>query len=275
MEDFSDNEKDAFKFNDIRGCSYLFGYRAACEFLDRNNLLSILRAHEAQDAGYKMHRKSKETGFPTVITLFSAPNYLDAYSNKAAILRYEDNVMNIRQFNHSPHPYWLPNFIDVFTWSLPFVAEKVAEMLLALFRACADEEELLDEKEKRRQQLRTKILSVSRMLKMYSTLRTEHEAILFLKGLSDRNQIPKGLLSGGSKSIHEAVGNFKNAKAADLDNEMRPPSPIPNKHTDTMKVELLKKRGSQKNLLSYLPAHHSSTPNTPPPIIAVPASEAQ
>jgi hypothetical protein len=71
-----------------------------------------------------MHLKSESTGFPTVITIFSAPNYLDAYNNKGAVLRYEDNVMNIRQFNHSPHPYWLPNFMDVFTWSLPFVAEK-------------------------------------------------------------------------------------------------------------------------------------------------------
>ena len=62
--------------------SYYCSYNASCEFLQRNNMLSIIRAHEAQDAGYKMYRKSSATGFPSLITIFSAPNYLDVYGNK-------------------------------------------------------------------------------------------------------------------------------------------------------------------------------------------------
>jgi len=44
-------------------------------------------------ARYRMYRKTKTTGFPSVMTIFSAPNYLDVYSNKAAVLKYESNVM--------------------------------------------------------------------------------------------------------------------------------------------------------------------------------------
>ena len=62
--------------------SHPHSYNACCEFLQRNSLLSIIRAHEAKDAGYKMYRKSQTTGFPSLITIFSAPNYLDVYGNK-------------------------------------------------------------------------------------------------------------------------------------------------------------------------------------------------
>ena len=66
---------------------------------------------------YLMYRKTRTTQFPAVMTIFSAPNYLDVYNNKAAVLKYENNVMNIRQFNCSPHPYWLPNFMDGISFS--------------------------------------------------------------------------------------------------------------------------------------------------------------
>ncbi|KAJ1889144.1 3',5'-cyclic-nucleotide phosphodiesterase (PDEase) (3':5'-CNP), partial [Kickxella alabastrina] len=141
VEDFGhEKNKSYFVHNYARGCSYFFSYAATCAFLERNGLLSLVRAHEAQDAGYRMYRKSKANAFPAVITLFSAPNYLDAYNNKAAVLKYENNVMNIRQFNCSPHPYWLPNFMDVFTWSLPFVGEKMTDMLLAILDICTKDE---------------------------------------------------------------------------------------------------------------------------------------
>jgi len=53
LEDFG-NEKsgiDHFTHNSVRGCSYFYSYGACCDFLQQNNLLSIIRAHEAQDAG--------------------------------------------------------------------------------------------------------------------------------------------------------------------------------------------------------------------------------
>ena len=99
-------------------------YEAVCAFLNRNNLLGVFRGHEAQDAGYTMHRKTPTKKFPSVITVFSAPNYLDAYHNRGAVLKYANKNITIRQYNCSPHPYWLPNFMDGFTWSLPFVGAK-------------------------------------------------------------------------------------------------------------------------------------------------------
>lgn len=137
------------------------------------------------------------------MTIFSAPNYLDVYNNKAAVFKYESNVMNIRQYNATPHPYWLPNFMDVFSWSLPFVGEKselrlslrlrvplmdfkVTDMLVAVLNCCTKEE--LEESSdddtvsvspstasvlalERKKIIRNKILAVGRMSRVYALLR--------------------------------------------------------------------------------------------------------
>jgi len=126
--------------NEVRGCSYFFTFECAAHFLQKNGLLSVIRAHEAQAEGYKMHKTNPATGFPSVITLFSAPNYCDCYGNKAAILKFDNNSLNILQYNCSPHPYHLPNFMDTFTWSMPFVIEKVTEMLYFILQPTSDTE---------------------------------------------------------------------------------------------------------------------------------------
>lgn len=118
-----------FRDNEVRGCSFFFTFEGAVKFLQKNSMLSIIRAHEAQLEGYKMHKTIASTGFPSVITIFSAPNYCDVYNNKGAILKFDNSTLNILQFNCTPHPYHLPNFMDVFSWSMPFVIEKITEML--------------------------------------------------------------------------------------------------------------------------------------------------
>jgi serine/threonine-protein phosphatase 2B catalytic subunit len=235
MEDFSPSAPDYYQYNEVRGCSYMFSYRAACDFLERNNLLSIIRAHEAQDAGYRMHLKNEATGFPACITVFSAPNYLDAYNNKGAVIRYENNAMNIRQFNHSKHPYALTNFMDVFTWSVPFIAEKTAEILMAVLKV--KEADVAEEEmgggpaaapaaaastggAPMPDRVKSKVLAIARMRLMMRTLREEHETIMQLKALAPGNRIPQGLILEGPQALKKALGDFERAKDADAANEV-------------------------------------------------------
>ncbi|KAJ4466983.1 Metallo-dependent phosphatase-like protein [Lentinula aciculospora] len=241
VEDFGTEKiTDSFVHNHVRGCSYFFTYQAACQFLERNNLLSIIRAHEAQDAGYRMYRKTKSTGFPSVMTIFSAPNYLDVYNNKAAVLKYESNVMNIRQFNCTPHPYWLPNFMDVFTWSLPFVGEKITDMLVAVLNTCTKEElEESDEEDElvspissaatapddpdRRKVIKNKIMAVGRVARVFALLREDAEKVSELKSISGSSKLPYGTLASGTEGIKNAIKGFEDARKSDIENERLPP----------------------------------------------------
>jgi len=62
-----------------KGC-YIFGPDVSEAFLRRNGLRLLIRSHEVKVGGY-------EWTHPSVITVFSAPNYLGHARNKGAVVR--------------------------------------------------------------------------------------------------------------------------------------------------------------------------------------------
>jgi len=103
-------EVSDFEHNEDRDCSFVFGKQAVKKVLDANSLTSILRAHQVQVDGYKMHRfeppktskKALSTSvvssldFPSVVTIFSAPNYCGSYDNKGAFFSLDRGQVKIK-----------------------------------------------------------------------------------------------------------------------------------------------------------------------------------
>lgn len=81
---------------------------------------------------------------------------------------------------------------------------------------------LLQDKKARMLQLRSKVKTVARMQKMYSTLKSESELLIKLKGMSPDGKIPRGLLLEGRPAIKDALREFGRAKELDRTNERRP-----------------------------------------------------
>lgn len=97
--------------------------------------------------------------------------------------------------------------MDVFSWSVPFLAEKVTTMLNhILFKNGSDNNEEvdlntilkvtdeMDEKKKRQISMKNKVSSVARMSKMFSTLREERVNLLLIKNISPDGKLPRGIL---------------------------------------------------------------------------------
>lgn len=212
--------------NEARGCSFIFGGKAALPFLEKNDVLSIIRAHERQLEGFKMYNWNEDVDFPSVITIFSAPNYCDVYNNKAAVIKFRNNMINIQQFNYSPHPFILPNFMTIFHWSIPFVSEKISQMLLQIIKKeprAADGSEsstLVDDKIT--QGLMLKVKFITMLMKMYRTIREERELIMKLKSFCPGNKIPRGIIMQGPGALKSALERYKAVKELDDVNEMMP-----------------------------------------------------
>ena len=137
-EDIHTNDSDSngepitwFAYNEARQCSYVFGTDAVRTFVDKNDLITIIRSHGTPfPSGYNLHKCYYKNGNPQIITISSAPRH-DSWSanHRGALLKIDCEQLNIRQFVPAPHPYYLPNFVNVFEWSMPFVAEKVTDLI--------------------------------------------------------------------------------------------------------------------------------------------------
>lgn len=161
-----------------------------------------------------MHRWDGPQSFPYVITIFSAPNYCGYYENKASVLIIDRGNLSLKQYEETEPPYRLPDNMDVFSWSVPFLAEKVTNMLFNLIKRGAgdigDEDidlekvlkaEDMDDKKKKALVMKGKVCSVAKMSKMFTTLREESEMLLQIKNISPDGKLPRGILLQGKPAI--------------------------------------------------------------------------
>jgi len=79
-----------------------------------------------------MHKWQGKEAFPSVITVFSAPNYCGEYGNKGAVILLENENLNVKQYGCVETPFHLPEHLDLFQWSIPFLLEKVADCMVSI-----------------------------------------------------------------------------------------------------------------------------------------------
>ncbi|KAL0221889.1 hypothetical protein RCL1_001743 [Eukaryota sp. TZLM3-RCL] len=215
-----DTSKDPSRFftrNTSRGISYFFNYYATCKFLDENSLLSVIRGHEAQPNGYKIHKTHKKTQFPVAITIFSCPNYVDSYGNVGAFLSINKSQVNFKQFSASPHPYYLPGFLDCFSWSIPFVGETFTSLLTALLTKEIEDPELQTLSAEKKSELRTKLMALSKISSMYTNMRRQNQSAIVL------GNIASPLIQGIEKNeLKKKLSSFDGVCDLDRANERHP-----------------------------------------------------
>ena len=83
---WSDPEDISGWGNNPRGAGYLYGTRPTHEFLHNNKIELIARAHQLMNEGYSYH--FNET---SLITVWSAPNYMYRAGNLASVLKINDD----------------------------------------------------------------------------------------------------------------------------------------------------------------------------------------
>lgn len=125
--------------------------------------------------------------------------------------------------------------MDVFSWSLPFVGEKITDMLVAILNTCSKEEleeddntpsatasptspslpmdidSTVDSIDVKRRALRNRILAIGRLSRVFRVLREESEGVAELKAAA-AGRLPPGILMLGAEGIRQAILNFEEAR---------------------------------------------------------------
>ena len=85
---WSDPDKDVHKWQENeRGVSFVFGPEVVSEFLRKNDLDLVCRAHQVVEDGYEFFAKRQ------LVTIFSAPNYCGEFDNSGAMMSVDESLM--------------------------------------------------------------------------------------------------------------------------------------------------------------------------------------
>jgi len=69
-----------------RGVSYSFSKEVVFNFLEKNNLDLICRAHQVVEDGYEFFAEKR------LVTVFSAPNYCGEFDNDGGMMCVDENL---------------------------------------------------------------------------------------------------------------------------------------------------------------------------------------
>jgi serine/threonine-protein phosphatase PP1 catalytic subunit len=85
---WADPDKDiaGWEEND-RGVSFIFGPDVVSSFLQKHDMVLVVRAHQVVEDGYEFFAKRQ------LITIFSAPNYCGEFDNAGAMMSIDETLM--------------------------------------------------------------------------------------------------------------------------------------------------------------------------------------
>jgi len=70
-----------------RGVSYIFGKKVVEKFIEKYDFDLIVRAHQVVQKGFEFFARRK------LVTVFSAPNYMNEFDNSGAVLYVNEDLL--------------------------------------------------------------------------------------------------------------------------------------------------------------------------------------